>query len=166
MDTWLEKELHNRFPIIFRTKEPIWCENGWYDLIYTLCQELETIALSQKAPAQQTWFQKTCFNILSRIDPELTHVPDKLLDWCMPEKDSRLLIVQLKEKFAGLRCYTVNYTDEALQFIAEAEEKSFTTCEKCGYPGKTYTIGYWLTTLCEQHYTERVTNSQGSQSEN
>lgn len=133
MDTWLKKELHNRFPIIFRTKEPIWCENGWYDLIYTLCQELETIALSQKAPAQQTWFQKTCFNILSRIDPELTHVPDKLLDWCMPEKDSRLLIVQLKEKFACYDEQTEVLTKNGWKFFKDVKISDKIASLKDGY---------------------------------
>lgn len=166
MDSWLINELHNRFPIIFRTKEPIYCKNGWYDLIYSLCQELETIALSQKAPAQQTWLQQKLFSIISSIDPELLYTPNKIIDWCIPEKDTRLLAIQVKEKFAGLRFYTINHSDEARKLIAEAQEKSFTICEICGYPGKTYRIRSWLTTLCEQHYTEKITNALGSKSEN
>lgn len=154
MNSW-SVEYHNKFPIIFRTKEPISCGSGWSDLIYSLCQELETIALSQKAPAKQTWLQKICFDFLLRIDPELSYTPDKLIDWCMPEQDNRLLAIQIKSKFGGLKFYTANHTDEASKLIAEAEEKSFTICEVCGYPGKIYRIRSWLTTLCEQHYTDR-----------
>lgn len=166
MDLFFVNELHGKFPIIFRTKEPLWCENGWYDLIYTLCQELETIALSQKAPASQTWFQQKCFDLFSRIDLELKYIPVKIIDWCMPEQDSRLLVVQIKQKFGGLRFYTVNHTDEVLQLITAAEDKSFTICEMCGQPGKTYSIRYWLTSLCEHHYTEKAAGSLGSKSKN
>jgi len=62
-------------------------------------------------------------------------------------------LVQLKEKFAGLRAYTSSYpTDDAdaIDDITEtAEEESLTVCEACGQPG-TLRTGGWLVTACDE----------------
>lgn len=60
-------------------------------------------------------------------------------------------IDQVKEKFGTLRFYVSSATDRIYEFIDEAENKSETTCEVCGEPGKTLCIRRWLTTLCPKH---------------
>lgn len=69
------------------------------------------------------------------------------------EKDNYFQVIQIKEKFAGLRYYisgTIEEVfDEIHKYIGEAESKSFSTCERCGKPG-TLRTGGWMLTLCDE----------------
>ena len=58
-------------------------------------------------------------------------------------------VVQVKEKFGGLRFYVHHSTPELDDMIEQAEMKSYTTCEYCGKPGKTRSKNHWLCTLCK-----------------
>ena len=59
-------------------------------------------------------------------------------------------VLQVKEKFGGLRFY-VGGADEAIHDrIHLAEVASHETCEQCGAPGKLRNDG-WLKTLCDEH---------------
>lgn len=62
-------------------------------------------------------------------------------------------VTQIKEKFGGLRFYTVGLTEAGLEAVHTAEVKSFTICEKCGNPGEPRGGG-WIKTLCEEHADE------------
>jgi hypothetical protein len=62
-------------------------------------------------------------------------------------------VIQVKEKFGGLRFYTEPDIKEAQDFIRTAEEASFNICEKCGEWGK-LRFGLWVKTLCDQHAKE------------
>ena len=46
------------------------------------------------------------------------------------------LILQVKEKFGGLRVYTSRIEPQVDQWIREAEAKASETCELCGQPGE------------------------------
>jgi hypothetical protein len=59
-------------------------------------------------------------------------------------------IVQVKEKFAGLRVYTDYINEELEKVINEAERESFKMCEECGKPGKVRGTG-WMYTSCDEH---------------
>ncbi len=68
-----------------------------------------------------------------------------------------LRIVQIKEKFAGLRLYwqsaglsdgIKNAVEEA---VALAEARSICTCEVCGQPGRLFKRGGWMLTRCDGH---------------
>ena len=63
-------------------------------------------------------------------------------------------VVQIKEKFGGLRFYVSHGNEEIHTLIQEAEELSFKTCEVCGEPGQ-LRGGGWLKTLCGKHHNER-----------
>lgn len=63
-------------------------------------------------------------------------------------------VVQVKEKFGGLRVYLDVTAPGAYELIHEAEQKSFVTCEFCGEPGKLGKSGYWQSTLCDKHREE------------
>jgi hypothetical protein len=59
-------------------------------------------------------------------------------------------IIQVKEKYAGLRVYT-DYDNEELQkVINDAEHQSFKMCEVCGQPGKVRGKA-WYYTSCDKH---------------
>lgn len=59
-------------------------------------------------------------------------------------------VVQVKEKFGGLRMYTEGSDDFIEGVIALAESLSYQTCEVTGNPGYLCTTGHWLKTLCSE----------------
>jgi hypothetical protein len=59
-------------------------------------------------------------------------------------------IVQVKEKFGGLRIYTDFSNKELDDIITKVEYESFLICEECGNPGK-LRDGSWYATLCDAH---------------
>ena len=63
-------------------------------------------------------------------------------------------VMQVKEKYGGLRIYTDYMHDELDEIITELERESFTICEECGEPGQLRT-GSWYRTLCDIHANGR-----------
>ncbi len=61
----------------------------------------------------------------------------------------RFRVVQVKEKFGGLRVYVKGSNERALNRIAEAERESELTCEGCGAPSRIRSVDGWLTTVCD-----------------
>lgn len=59
-------------------------------------------------------------------------------------------ILQVKEKFGGLRFYIGAANDKIFDRISQAEVDSYKICEECGQPG-VLRGGGWLRTLCEGH---------------
>lgn len=62
-------------------------------------------------------------------------------------------VLQVKEKFGGLRFYIANGNKEIRDRITKAENESYKICEQCGEPGELYVTGWWRT-LCEKHAKE------------
>lgn len=62
-------------------------------------------------------------------------------------------ILQIKEKFGGLRFYIGSGSEEIWNRIEEAEKKSYTICEVCGESGEVRSEG-WIRTLCDKHKYE------------
>ena len=58
-------------------------------------------------------------------------------------------LLQVKEKYGGLRIYVSSATDEIYKLIDKAESESFKTCEICGKKGKIYDNG-WVKTRCKE----------------
>lgn len=65
-------------------------------------------------------------------------------------EDDDALIVQVKEKFGGLRIYFEKGSEHLWELTGALEVKSYKICEKCGERGKPRTGG-WIQTLCEEH---------------
>lgn len=66
-------------------------------------------------------------------------------------------VVQVKEKFGGLRFYYDKPYDSPETFwkefekrVLDAEDASYNICERCGAPGKLRNKG-WMKTLCDEH---------------
>lgn len=57
-------------------------------------------------------------------------------------------ILQIKEKFGGLRFYTSGASEWLESAIDAAEALSYRTCEDCGSPGSTVNVRGWVSTLC------------------
>ena len=61
-----------------------------------------------------------------------------------------IIVVQVKEKYGGLRIYTDAYDEEVDKVLMLLEIDSFNICEVCGAAGK-LRGGSWYRTLCEEH---------------
>lgn len=60
-------------------------------------------------------------------------------------------ILQVKEKFGGLKFYVNKSSIEILDGIHLAEKLSTTTCEICGEVGSNQIKNNWVVTLCNKH---------------
>lgn len=81
------------------------------------------------------------FPIISQLDLDIRKIaPD-------------YTILQIKEKFGGLRYYIgslhENVFDKVHDIIKDAEKTAAKTCECCGEPGTLCRRGGWLKTLCQ-----------------
>lgn len=63
-------------------------------------------------------------------------------------------LLQVKEKFGGLRFYIGKGNDILWSIISTAETASLSICEICGEPGK-LRDGGWIKTLCDTHAKEQ-----------
>lgn len=59
-------------------------------------------------------------------------------------------IIQVKEKYGGLRIYTDYSNEELDEVIYDAEHESLEICEQCGQPGKLRGKS-WYYTACDDH---------------
>jgi len=72
-------------------------------------------------------------------------------------QDNPIEIMQIKEKFAGLRIYTNFGTKELHEMIEDAEMQSYNTCECCGkYIEGAKVDGGWYYALCDDCFNEMV----------
>jgi hypothetical protein len=66
----------------------------------------------------------------------------------------QVIVMQIKEKFGGLRFYYEGGDDQIYGMVRMAESWADGTCEECGKPGKSRNGG-WIKTLCDEHEEER-----------
>lgn len=64
-------------------------------------------------------------------------------------------ILQVKEKFGGLRFYPDNLPHLGFELIGKAEADSYKICETCGKPGEFRSDLTWKKTLCADHYQQK-----------
>jgi len=79
------------------------------------------------------------------------------IDWNngRPDKEPipQVTVVQIKEKFGGLRFYYDGGDDYINGMVAMAEDWASRSCEVCGNKGDRR-AGGWIRTLCDTHYQE------------
>lgn len=68
-------------------------------------------------------------------------------------------VLQVKEKFGGLRVYTGRENDLISEAIRGAEKEAIKTCETCGSRDDIKTEGSWLKTLCGNCRENRFKNT-------
>jgi len=126
------------------------CGDGWFDILDQLMGNIQHhIDWKEK---QRNW--AITFN--STASPEdMRPVPDAI---------PQVTLDQVKEKFGTLRFYYTGGDDYISGMVTMAESMSGVTCETCGKHGKRVGGG-WVTTLCEEHATERniVYNEEGNE---
>jgi len=73
-----------------------------------------------------------------------------MVEMAFAMKPENVKIVQVKEKFGGLRIYTSPYVPEYERFLSLLTRLASVTCEWCGQRGSMDQRYGWLLTLCEQ----------------
>jgi len=67
------------------------------------------------------------------------------------KEEDKIKIVQIKEKFGGLRFYTHNEPEELRELVSKAEDESYKTCELCGSTDDVgQTADGWILTCCRK----------------
>lgn len=138
-----------RYPDLIKKSDEI-CfgiGEGWYNIIDALC----------------------CFisSDVTRARYELNYAlkhPESKFVKPVPELEARLAkaledlptIVQVKEKFGGLRFYIDGGTHDHNIAIGFAEYMAARTCEVCGAPGESINSD-WIRTLCPEHAKQQNT---------
>jgi hypothetical protein len=127
----LDQKLVAAFPHLYRDRGKsemetcmYWgfeCGDGWFDLLWDLSSKLEALIVKMKEGNP---------NIGVEYLPAAS---------------------QVKGKFGGLRFYMTTETDEMMDLIGKAEEKSYRTCELCGKTG-TATPTRWISVRCAEHW--------------
>jgi hypothetical protein len=80
----------------------------------------------------------------------------KILDKLYDIKPRSVYVMQVKEKYGGLRFYIGSASQEFFDAIDAAEHESYLTCEQCGEPGELRGDLGWVLTLCNKHYQEAI----------
>ena len=78
---------------------------------------------------------------------------DILMNLCEEIHAMRPKVMQIKEKFGGLRFYASfpkDYSEQGWAEIRKAEEKASETCEDCGQPGEFRVRNGWRYTSCDK----------------
>ena len=86
--------------------------------------------------------------------------------------DPNYEVLQIKEKFGGLRYYVTisgdvdNADNSIIQGIIDmAEQLSFLICEECGGHGRLKSLQGWLKTLCDKDFEELLARREKEREE-
>lgn len=141
------EQLVRDYPDIFEKAGPIEfsINDGWYNIINVLLLLLSHPLIQAK--------QRLKYRL---ENPELkgSKSVDELISIVDQEKENLPTLVQIKEKFGGLRFYMDGGTPEMHNYVSFAETMSSVTCESCGAPGKSRNDG-WIRVLCDAHSSPR-----------
>lgn len=112
-------------------------EDGWYNLIRSLCRTIQTHVNNQV-----------------RIGSKVVTSTDQYLEVSQEDLDERKFfiqpeVIQIKEKWGGLRVYLSGGDGFISGAITLAEDLSFEICEFCGAPGKNQVLNGWYKTTCK-----------------
>jgi len=137
----LANKLYKEFPSIFPNETPgFWINDGWFDLVYQLCRNIQLHVRSTKKNFQ--WALDK-YNLLDEDEKVKTAKPEL--------KDPSIIVVQVKEKFGGLRFYYDGGDEHVDALVRMAETFSRYICEVCGNKGKVQSINGWFTAVCDKH---------------
>jgi hypothetical protein len=110
------------------------CGDGWFTLIKTLCQEIKNI------------FHNAEMNV--KYKDKEAHARGEY------PKMEDFAVLQVKEKFGGLRFYTggipVEVAEKVHAAIRMAKSMSYVICEQCGNAGELRDDRPWVLTLCDK----------------
>ena len=130
-------------------------EPGWEHLVTALFGQIEHHIKWKRTQRATVLWAKRVYSRLTQEQKEL--VPSWQLhriNQPLPDRQGRVYIAQIKEKFGTLRIYIDGVEDDEIySFIVMTETISGHVCEVCGKPGKGQSKRGWLRTLCAEHST-------------
>jgi hypothetical protein len=144
------------------------CGDGWYVLIDALMDTINSYIKSKETypdkqisskfwrnvlPVVQKWFRNNKF-FYKRLNKFERWLKKEALP--APTVD----LIQLKEKFGGLRFYIDGGNDYIDGMISLAEDMSYRTCEMCGTSKNVGQTSGWITTICKDCFDKGLTNSK------
>lgn len=148
------KHLMERFSRFFEHKDDLGrslmgfgfaCGDGWFSLVEGLLEFAEHKA--------KRWSEVV--EIRKRLEAEGRFV-EKQHGWITEyfqryptDPFENFEVVQVKEKFGGLRFYCFGGNDEFRGAVDFAEQLSFRICEECGSLGDLMVRDGWYKTMCE-----------------
>lgn len=153
----LQKQLTEKYPLLFSERCEISCGDGWYQLIATLCNTIQGHIGSVER--QHAWALEKNVKLAAAIDTN--NGQDDTTPYDVPDLVQQAVVQQIKEKFGTLRFYITGgdrYIHGAIQM---ADSMSEHICEECGNAG-VRRPGGWIRTLCDQHF---VAKAMGAPSE-
>ena len=119
------KRMHERFPEMFKMPYGGFCiGEGWWPIVESLCGNIQ-----------------------------------HYLDWINKNRETRpiveqVVVMQIKEKFGGLRFYYEGGDEKVYGMVRMAESWADHTCEDCGNKATKKTTG-WIKNLCNTHFEQR-----------
>lgn len=140
---------------------------GWYPIIEALVQQIDSYTKwkrNQRAYElkRQRAKKKGLLGVLNFMvkagrtptDWDIENAENIMnSEQTIPPKVNWIRVVQIKEKFGGLRFYYDGGDDQISGMVTMAEVWAGRTCETCGNLGKQRSGG-WIRTLCDQHEAE------------
>lgn len=136
-----EKEMLESFPKMFsRPFGGFAIGEGWWPIIRALCN-----------------------NIQGHIDWH----NEQAIKYGRGEVIEQVVVVQIKEKFGGLRFYYNGGDDVVSGMVRMAESWAGHTCERCGSPGERqgdHNGWVWLKTLCHRHHQDYLSDKERAMS--
>lgn len=170
-----QENLIKKYPELFKVDEPspysqrgIECGDGWYKLINIAFGLIQNHCDNPDwVPERFAWvkelYNKTIWNMV--LQPILYRCLSKEkyykcqdylcanVKYVKPNKVTQTRILQIKEKFGGLRIYTGKYSDEYIRGVMSmTESMSFEICEICGMNQQVRQNddSKWIKTLCDR----------------
>lgn len=129
-------KLEGKYPEMFAQPYGGVCVGeGWWKIIESLCGQIDSYV---------KWRNSTREALLK--DNPYKHK--------IPEYIEPVVVIQIKEKFGGLRFYHDGGDQFVRGLVTMAEEWASHSCEECGKPGESRSGG-WIRTLCDEHEAER-----------
>ena len=172
MNQKLQNNLLNKYPDLFKIEEKspvshrgIECGDGWYELLDKTFCLIDYYAKNPEWHQERfyqikIWYNKIFWNNfffhIAKLFPE--NVYRKIFKYLSadpryinPKTPLKIRVVQVKEKFAGLRLYVDgrdSYIDGAIRL---AESLSYNICEQCGTNQEvTQNKNGWNKTFCKK----------------
>lgn len=163
MTTELENNIFTKYPDLFKNFEKsgddtirfgIECGDGWYWLIDELMSNINSHVKynhEKKRIKNRLLRWVVSINTNFRLLKKLRKYIFKHAKYITYKQFPHVDVVQIKEKFGGLRFYYDGGDDIIFGMVLLAESMSLSTCENCGtrINVKTHKKNGWLYTRCD-----------------
>lgn len=132
------------------------CGDGWYmlldELMGNIQNHIENVNWNRKREMRWRigkWLQVKSFRIShKRLNKFMKWLYNKVPRGVEPMRP--IQVVQVKEKFGGLRYYYNGGDDQIFGMVTLAESVSYYMCENCGSTKNVGQTSGWITTLCKE----------------